>query len=373
MNLVQPYRVPTIQELEHARDDVAAGALNLVFILRDPPKKGEQKRGPCRPMHIQMTKAVADELRKTFAKYLRRIIEVPNLEIKPFQIGGEVGGELPAEESKVESLSLESIPCDRVPALKELIPAVGDGSVPRLPVLEKIEKPDLKALWAYMVIVSHDGSQVSYYRRFKPSMVIRADGWLRFTYHKGMLTTIQEDIFNFDQEADAMVIGENALVLHRAYFEEIFDLVHEVYEPMAKKAVEGLRMAAVLSDPDALLEACKTDNRKLRKLATFPGTLDISKLTWDNVLEVKSRWNVALDLDDTLKQVTVTPGTVWNILRLLDDDYLRSDVTDNLYEVLGEKHYVGRWTASASKRRRRRVPKPKAGPVRPSSSLLSIR
>lgn len=337
----QHHRKPTVvrQDLEAAQKDVAQGSVSLVFILRDPA----DKHGPFRPMHVQMHNSVARQFRQTFEKLIARILSAQDLKIGPFQFGATAGPG-PSNGAPV----LEAIACAEVPALDALITLIGDGGAPPLPVVTAIDGQCLDSLWAYALVVSFEDRRLYYFRKFKPARVIRVGGWLRLIYHKGVLRAVQDDAFNFDEEADTIVVGTDALVLQRAYFEEIFDFVQDLYQPAAKKAVEHTKLTALLSDPMAFLEICERDSRKLRKLAAITERIDLTQLTWDRVVDVATRWNVPVELDSDHQKVNVTPGTAWSILRLLDDDYLSSEVTGKLYEVEA-KRFVGRWSARHTK------------------------
>jgi hypothetical protein len=175
--------------------------------------------------------------------------------------------------------------------------------------------------------------------------VIEAGGALKLFFAGGRLSKLDSDVFNFDEHVDVLVIAGAVYVYQRRLFEEMFAYVEKVYRPAADLALEHLRGAAILSDLEAFAAACRQDVNKLRKLADIGWNIAPRKLTWAAVQQIQGGWNVNVQLDPDNQRIVVSPATTWSILKLLDDDYLRSDMTGSFYEVQSKrrvKRRVGR-------------------------------
>ena len=91
---------------------------------------------------------------------------------------------------------------------------------------------------------------------------------------------------------------------------------------------------------DQLAEACRTDLNMMRKLASIQAKLDDpayqEQLTQERLVSfIRDNPHVAVSLLEVDGQTKIVfdrgPQHRWAILKLLDDDYLRSDLTDAYY------------------------------------------
>jgi|CXWL01.1.fsa_nt_gi hypothetical protein len=325
--------------LRDALADVqSADAVNVAFIQRiEVPNPAGSVAGTRKtwryPVHrVPMLREVAEEFQGVLAGTIAELVA---------KLGGD-GGEatrrlVPFDPfSESEEPRQEVIAIADVPVLASLVAEIRDGQEGQLEAIGRIDDAFLDSLWGYAVVASRGGRRTLYFRKFLPSRVIRVAGLLKFMWRQGF-RKIEEPVFNFDENVDAVVVGGDALIIQKTLFEQLFDLVGKFYSPRAQEAIEKLREAAILDDVDRLSEACATDDNKVKKLAEIRQGIDFSRLTWSNLKKIQEDYGVGVELDDQKQQILFQPSAVWPLLKLLADDFLRSDLTGARYEVQSKR------------------------------------
>ena len=88
----------------------------------------------------------------------------------------------------------------------------------------------------------------------------------------------------------------------------------------------------LLNDIDVFIDFCKNDSRMIKKFARILKNGEFSKMSKNDIKDVVDEYKLDLEFDDSGK-VVVNKDNIWTILRILDDDYVRSEITDTKYEA----------------------------------------
>jgi Kiwa KwaB-like protein len=326
MSPIPPDLIPALQDPDFS-------ITHLLFLLRPDGGDGTQQTDgspgadfvayQLELEQATMTGPVAGEFQNALCKHLKTLSGLTPVAFSNYSLP--------------QAGQVQVIPVKDVPMLRELIAKIRGGGLLRLPQVAAINGKLLGALAAYAVIVESQGRRALYFRKSVPSRVIRADGAFKLFFDGQLLSKISTDVFSFDGQADAVVIEDEAFVFQRNYFEEMFDFVRTVYQPAADLAVAHIQDTAVLSDTLGFADACRGDVDKLRKLADIGQNIGRANLTWDAIQDVQAKWNVPVELDSQKRCIVFKKADTWSILKLLDDDYLRSDMTGALYEVQSKR------------------------------------
>jgi hypothetical protein len=312
-------------------------ATSLIFILRTTakPTQGAKADGVFELQRARMDKEIAQEFRRVLSGHLERLSSNTGLEFVPFD-----------PHSITDGNRLEIEPVDRVPPLARLVKQMETpASIP----FAKLNDHFFKSLWAYAVALHVADGPLAYFRKFQPSKVIRGGG-LKALVQKGTLTRIEDPVFNFDEQADALVLGTDVLILQKTLFEQMFELVRTLYAPLASQAVQKIAALDLIDDMQAFEQVCLKDERKQKKLADICQNVPFTQITFEKLSQVKGEWSVDVDLDPVARKILFDPAKAWNILKLIDDDYLRSPMTRERYEVQS-KRKVQRRPGTAPRRR----------------------
>lgn len=335
--------------LESAREDQVS--TSLFFILRSAPRKSRTAgEAPFDVLRARMTQAIADEFRHVLLGWIERLLANEDLgfaDFDPFST---------ADRDKVERQAVAE-----VPGLSAMLARMDEPA--SIPFAKLNEGYFFKTLWAYAVFIHLPERRAVYFRKFSPARVVEGGGLLKAIVTNGALTKIQSSVFNFDEQADALVIGDEVLILQKTLFEQIFELTERIYGPQAKQAIQKLAQTGLLSDSTALETACEGDERKLKKLADIHQNIPLERITFEKLEAVQRDWRVDVELDAAARQIVVDPKKSWNILKLIDDDHLDSPMTRERYEVQSKRKIVPRPGAPSGRSRRATSPKTKAAPA----------
>jgi hypothetical protein len=311
-------------------------ATSLIFLLRTTAR-GARADGSFELQRARMDKEIAQEFRNVLSGHLERLATTADLDFVSFD-----------PHSVSDGNRLEVEPVDRVPPLAHLVQQMETpASIP----FAKLNDGFFKSLWAYAVVLHVADGPLAYFRKFQPSKVIRGGG-LKALVQKGTLTRIEDPVFNFDEQADALVLGTDVLILQKTLFEQMFELVRTLYAPLASQAVQKIAALGLIDDMQAFEQVCQKDERKQKKLADIFQNEPFAQITFEKLSQVKEEWSVDVDLDPVARKILFDPAKAWNILKLIDDDYLRSPMTRERYEVQS-KRKVQRRPGTAPRRRRR--------------------
>ena len=146
-----------------------------------------------------------------------------------------------------------------------------------------------------------------------------------------------------DEEFDAMLLlkeennskdetkPHNVYIFKRLWFEYMFSF-KEFYENEIVAKTKEIEDKALLSDVKAFINLCKDDARKIKKFDRIVRSEIIDKLTKDKIKQVISDFSLKIGLD-TSGMIIADKNNIWDVLRILDDDYLKSDSTSLKYEA----------------------------------------
>lgn len=153
---------------------------------------------------------------------------------------------------------------------------------------------------------------------------------------------LAEDPLIFDDTCDALVVGPQVVVFRQRSFERGLDFLAAAQD--AAEAV--LRFATAnlpISNLDELVEAARSDVNMLAKLRSIAERMErdpayLEHMTMANVLTFAGKHpEIEFDIEGDLGQEALVfhrePRRRWRILKLLDDDYLHSQLTQLTYEV----------------------------------------
>lgn len=158
----------------------------------------------------------------------------------------------------------------------------------------------------------------------------------------GLFDKLERDPLVFDDTFDAFVVGTQVVVVRQRNFErglEFLAAAQAEAETILRSATANLAIANI----DEFVSAARSDVNMLAKLRGINEKMQrdpayATHLTMANILAFRAQNpGVELDVEGDPGQETLVfhrePARRWRIFKLLDDDYLHSQLTDLNYEV----------------------------------------
>jgi hypothetical protein len=152
----------------------------------------------------------------------------------------------------------------------------------------------------------------------------------------GQYDTVEEKVFLFDRNIDCWSDGKYMFIANVSNFERIFGYYEEL-EKRAEETVTKVLARIPIANADAFKQACTSQRRFMTKLAMVAARPYFAKITMNDLRRTIREHELEIEVvkeegRDHLK-FDPDPSRRWILLKLLDDDYLNSNMTDNKYEA----------------------------------------
>jgi hypothetical protein len=180
------------------------------------------------------------------------------------------------------------------------------------------------------------GNEAFFFRAFSPAAELGRKRGVALVLRGGTFRTVTDRIFLFDENVDCVVYGGVIFVLRSRDYRRIFEQLDALRREAGTAAAEVEKRVPIVN-ADEFVAACSTDSRLAEKV------LAIRRRPYYDQLSVSLLEPVIRDFDLDVQTVVdggtrklvfdARPEGRFLILKLLDDDYLRSQMTERRYEV----------------------------------------
>jgi Domain of unknown function (DUF4868) len=176
-----------------------------------------------------------------------------------------------------------------------------------------------------------------FFRRMGASSELRRKPGRALLLRNGTFDLVEERIFLFDEAIDCFVYGGFVFVLRKRDYRAIFDLMQELFK-RATAAAGELHKRIPISNFADFEAACGHDSRLADKLLAVRGRSYFPSLSYEMVKPVIDKFELQIPTSvgtggSVELEFESEPAGRFRILKLIDDDFLRSSMTDLLYEV----------------------------------------
>lgn len=233
-----------------------------------------------------------------------------------------------------QSHELMFLALDDAPEIAEMVEFAADVSAaPQFSPDDKL----VRQLRFYVTVVSTDDDQALFFRVYSPKKELTRGRGFAAMFDDGVFQKVEHKTFLFDEDADCFAWGEHIFIRHVNAFHRIFRYFEQLRENADQTLDEVLQHVPISNEED-FRDACKGQLQMLAKLANISRKPYLPNLTMDAIEDTIN--TVELDVEvldeDGERKLVFDPSTQesrWAILKLLDDDYLRSLMTQEIYEA----------------------------------------
>lgn len=186
------------------------------------------------------------------------------------------------------------------------------------------------------VLTGSQGRQAHFFRAFSSASELQRKRGAAMVLRDGSFTKVDEQIFLFDDSIDCFVFEGFLFVLRKHDYRRIFDQLDAVRR-RARLAAAALHAKVPIANFDEFEKACTTQAGLADKLIAVQGRDYFDRLSYTMLKPVIDEFELKIPvetLNGTTQLVFQTgPDHRWQILRLVDDDFLKSSMTEHRYEV----------------------------------------
>lgn len=188
-------------------------------------------------------------------------------------------------------------------------------------------------LWGY--IVHFNDINLYLFKKFNSSKItLKAKGFMNALIQDGVLNSVEEDLITFDRNVDCILYEDKFLIFNKENFEKVFDFFEKMYE-IVEANIINLATKGLIQETDKLFEHCKNDSRKIKKLKNILNSGLVDSIDKTKFNDINDKFELGLEFD-THGNILMNEEKTWQILALLNDDYLNSDLTSLNYEAQGK-------------------------------------
>lgn len=278
---------------------------------------------------LQITQDLAEKFREVVQQVTIRLLKesaTRDLVVYPYD-----GGSKP-DPHEVEHLDLAAFA------------EVGDQIKPLAsPVSLDLFSPDeqkfIRGIRFYVMVVQPDkGSPVYFFRSYTPKRELSRSAWFGALYEDGQFDRVRNPVFLFDDSIDCFSRDHDMFILSKSGFQQAFRF-YALVARAAKESLRRIQAVVPIINFDDFAASCEGHLQKQAKLRNIAAKDYIEKIT---IAEIKAtiehyQLNVETVIKDGKEHLIFDPADRWVILRLLDDDYLRSLMTGHDYEATGKR------------------------------------
>lgn len=194
----------------------------------------------------------------------------------------------------------------------------------------------------YVIIIQPTKGEPLYcFRSYSPSRELGHSRTFGALFADGHFDQVREPLFLFDQHIDCMSRGDDMYIFKKDKFQKLFRFFEMVLKA-AKATLKIIQTHIPIANFEDFEKACEGHlqmQAKLRNIATKSDLENVSIGKIKKVLKELPQLGVQLKKKNGKEMLFFDPADKWALLRLLDDDYLKSLMTGKNYEVTGKREY----------------------------------
>ena len=297
-----------LKEIKRKLDDASPDYTGLFFITR----KKRREEIEYSVLRTEITADIGEALITIAKQQLSKLLETVDLEYIEYN---------PA--INLDKNHVETIKREEVHYLDEILQDMNSAD------LNIFDMKQSKNLWAYAIKIGNSG--ITLFRKYTEKRILDIKGWIPLFVQNGVFNKLTDSILTIDKDIDCIYYDGKMFILDKTHFEKIFSFMDKFILEIDANICH-LEEKSLVDDITALQKLCKSDPRKIKKLNKVLKSDILNFLNTKRISEINRQYNLDLDFTEDGK-IIVSHKNIWTVLRVLDDEYLESSMTDNKYEV----------------------------------------
>ena len=201
------------------------------------------------------------------------------------------------------------------------------------------EEKFVACLRFYVIVVQPpEGTPVYFFRAYSHRKMLSRSRFFAMIFNNGVYDRIIDPMFLFDHIIDCVCRDGMMFLFKKEHFHEMFRFF-EMTRKVASETLETIRSLVPIHNFEAFVRDCEANMSKQVKLNHIASKPYLARLTLDDIKKViaKNKLAVPVITVDNKEMIVYDHTDRWVLLKLLDDDYLWSLMTEQSYEVSGKR------------------------------------
>lgn len=207
----------------------------------------------------------------------------------------------------------------------------------------KDEASFIKDMRFYVIILQPpQGQPIYFYRRYTSKKMLQKTA--RFAIMRNIFDNTDEyhevktPVFLFDEDIDCISQGNDLFIFSKTHFYYMFRILDQLIES-AEETLDLIQQNIPIENFGPFARMCKKDKRKMDKLISIARQPYLNQVTIADMESVIKEYNLHILVVEIngKKMLQLDPHHPWDLLKLLNDDYLKSIMTGQNYAVDGKR------------------------------------
>ncbi|HEY6542795.1 MAG TPA: Kiwa anti-phage protein KwaB-like domain-containing protein, partial [Ktedonobacteraceae bacterium] len=201
------------------------------------------------------------------------------------------------------------------------------------------EEKFIAGLRFYVIVAQPPaGNSAYFFRAYSHKKMLSRSRSFAMIFNNGVYDRVSDPMFLFDHAIDCVSRDGMMFLFKKEHFHEMFRFF-EMTRKVASETLETIRAAVPIHNFEVFVRDCEANMSKQVKLNHIASKPYLARLTLDNIKKVISKNKLAVPLItiDGKEMIVYEHTDKWVLLKLLDDDYLWSLMTEQSYEVSGKR------------------------------------
>lgn len=201
------------------------------------------------------------------------------------------------------------------------------------------EEEFISNLRFYVIIIKPlNAEPIYFYRTYSHTKMLSKSPFFAIWRGQHEYDRVVRPMFLFDKYIDCVSRGNSLFILKKGNFHKIFHFLEGV-EKLAKQTLQHIKVRLPIANFDKFADACERDTRKLLKLKNIATQSYLDHVTMDDIKRTIQMHSLRIPTVKVggVEMIVFEHTNPWEILKLLDDDYLKSVMTSKNYEVTGKR------------------------------------
>lgn len=300
--------------------DFLAGAniSSVELLILDEPKKDDDGNDVFTAYKGRMHKDMPGEIMGLFIPKIRKMLVSRDYELVPYE---------PALTP--DRRVVWTYPTSNVPFFEAIASAFNSTKT------EYYDDNNLpySEIWAIWIKFKTRGKTFYIGKKITSSKVLTSGGTLAWVFRGETFNQVKDDVLAVDDHIDVFISVDDIYFEVKQNFEKAM-LYTEVLQEAAVSTLDEIKKIDIVEDFDSLKLMLEDDQHSIRKLNKLKEKDYFRKKTFTDYHRIIKEYNVDIDVDVKAKKFTISgKAQAKRLIKVLNDDYLRSELTDIRYSA----------------------------------------
>ena len=205
------------------------------------------------------------------------------------------------------------------------------------------DKDFINGIRFYVIVAQPDESEPMYFYHFyTPKKILKRSGLHAILGLRGEYDLIDERCISFEESIDCISHNGFMFILHKENFQKMFQFLEEV-RVTAQETLDVINDGLPIQNFDEFVRACNGNMTMLRKLKKIASKPYIKNLKMSDVRKIIETNHLPVEIVEVggQERILFNPQArareKYALLRIFNDDYLKSLMTGINYETTGKR------------------------------------